>query len=45
MVNIVRVNANRGRDLHPLADHITKITKDEIREFLAFPFLLQLMFD
>ena len=24
MVNIVRVNADLGRDFHPLADHMTK---------------------
>ena len=42
------VNADRGRDLHPLADHMTKlrhVTKGEIREFSAFLFSLHLMFD
>ena len=38
MVNTVRVNADHGRDFHPLADHMTT-------EFLAFPILHQLMFD
>ena len=48
MVNTVRVNADHGRDFHPLADHMTKLqnfTKAAICEFLAFPFSLQLMFD
>ena len=32
MVNTVWVNADHGRDLHPLADHMTKLqnfTKEE----------------
>ena len=36
MVNTVRVNADHGRDFHPLADHLTKLkkfTKGEIHEF------------
>ena len=48
MVNTVWVNADHGRDLHPLADHMTKLrifTKEENPEFSAFPFSLQLMFD
>ena len=27
MVNTVRVNADHGRDFHPLADHMTKLHK------------------
>ena len=48
MVNTLRVNANHGRDFHPLADHMPKLrnfTKGEIREFSAFPCSLHLMFD
>ena len=48
MVTTVRVNANHERDFHPLADHMTKLqnyTKNEIREFSAFPFSLHLMFN
>ena len=48
MVNTVWVNANRGRDLHLLADHMTKsqnFTKEENRDFLAFRFSLQLMLE
>ena len=47
MVNTVRVSADHGRDLRPLVDHVTKLTnfRWEIREFSAFPFSLQLMFD
>ena len=48
MVSTVWVNADRGRDVHTLADHMTKLrnfTKGEIREFSAFPFSLDLMFD
>ena len=47
-VNTARVNADLGRDFHPSADHMTKlrnVTNGEIREFTAFPFSLQLMFD
>ena len=36
------------REFHSLADHMTMLknfTKDEIREFSAFPFSLHLMFD
>ena len=46
MVTTVWVNADHGRDLHPLPNHMTKLnnfTKEENRDFLAFPFLLQLM--
>ena len=48
MANTVRVNADHGRDFHPLADHRTKLrnfTKGEIREFSAFPFSLYLTLD
>ena len=47
-VNAVCVNADHGRDLHPLADHITKLrnfTKEENRDFSAFRFSLQLMLE
>ena len=46
MINIVWVNADHGRDLHPLADHMTKLrnfTKEENHDFSAFRLLLQLM--
>ena len=42
------VIADCGRDFRPLDDHVTKLrnfTKDEIREFSAFPFSVHLMFD
>ena len=42
MVNTVWVNADHGRDFHPLADHMTKLrnfTKEEII------FSLQLMLE
>ena len=48
MVNTVWVNADHGRDLHPLADHMTKLrnfTKEENRDFSAFRFSLQLMLE
>ena len=48
MVNTVWVKADNGRDLHPLADHRTKLrnfTKEENRDFLAFRFSLQLMLE
>ena len=38
------VNADHVRDLHPLADHMTKlrnVTKEENRDFSAFQFSLQ----
>ena len=41
MVDIVRVNADYGRDFHHLTDHMTKLrnfTRGEIRELSAFPF-------
>ena len=41
MVNSVRANAVHWRDLHSLADHMTKLrhfTKGEMREFSSFPF-------
>ena len=46
MVNTVRVNADHGRDLHPLVDHTTKLkkfTKEKIMILSAFRFSLQLM--
>ena len=39
MVNTVRVNADHGRDFHPLVDHMTKLrnfTNDKIRKFSTF---------
>ena len=45
MVNTVLVNADHGRDLHPLADHVTKLrnfTKEENPDFSAFRFSFQL---
>ena len=48
MVNTVWINADHGCDLHPLANHMTKLrnfTKDEILDFFAFQFSLQLMLD
>ena len=47
MVNTVLVNADHGRDLHPLADHMTKrnFTKEENRDFSAFRFSLQLLLE
>ena len=44
MVNTVWVNADHGCDLHPLADHMTKLrnfTKEQNQDVLAFRFLLQ----
>ena len=41
MVNIVWVNADHGRDFHPLADHMTKLknlTKKKIMIFQHFNF-------
>ena len=43
MVNTVWVNADHGRDLHFLADHMTKLqnfTKEQNRDFSAFRFSL-----
>ena len=49
MLNTLWVNADDGRDFHPLADHTTTLkhfTKGKVRrQFSAFPFSLQLMFD
>ena len=48
MVIIVWVNADHGRDLHPLTDHMTKLhnfTKEENCDFSAFLFSLQLMLE
>ena len=39
MVNTVWVNADHGHDLHPLADHMTKLnnfTKEENLYFVSF---------
>ena len=44
MVNTVWVNADLGRDLHPLADNMTKLkhfTKEEKFYFSAFQFSLR----
>ena len=46
MVNTVWVNADHGRDFHPLADHTAKLrnyNKDENSDFSAFRFSLHLM--
>ena len=46
MANTVWVNADHGRDFHPLADHMTKLrnfTKEENCDFSPFRFSLQLM--
>ena len=46
MVSIVWVNADHGRDVHPLTDQMTKLknfTKEENCDFSAFQFSLQLM--
>ena len=48
MVNTVWVNADHGRDLHPLADHMTKLrkfTKEKNRDFSAFRLSLHLMLE
>ena len=48
MVNTVWVNADHGCDLHPLADHMTKLKnfiKEQNRDFSAFRFSLQLMLE
>ena len=44
MVKTVWVNADHGRDLHPLADHMTKLrnlTKEQNRDFAPFRFSLR----
>ena len=44
MVNTVKVTDYHGRDLHPLADHMTKLrnfTKEQNHDFSAFPFSFQ----
>ena len=46
MVSTVWVNADHGRDFHPLAYHMTQLlnfTKEENRDFSAIPLSLQLM--
>ena len=46
MVNTVWVNADHGRDLHQLANHMTKLenfTKKQNHDFSAFRFSLQEM--
>ena len=48
MVNTVWVNVDHGRDLHLLAEHMTKLqnsTREENRDFSAFRFSLQLMLE
>ena len=48
MVNTVWVNADHGRDFHPLDDRTTKLqhfTKEENREFYAIIFSPQLMLE
>ena len=45
MVNAVWVNADHGRDFHPLANHMTNLrnfTKEENCDFSAILFSLQL---
>ena len=44
MINTVWVKADHGCDLHPLAEHMTKLrnfTKEQNRDFAAFRFSLQ----
>ena len=46
MVSTVWINADHGRDFHPLADHTTQLknfTKEENLDFSAFRFSHQLM--
>ena len=45
MVSTVWINANHGRDFHPLADHdkVKKFTKEENRDFSPFRFSLNIM--
>ena len=48
MVSTMRVNANHGLDLHPLANQMTKLknfTKGENLDFSAFLFSLHLMLE
>ena len=48
MVSTVWVNADHGRDLRPLADHMTQLknfTKEENLDFSAFRFSRQLMLE
>ena len=48
MVNTVWVNADHGRDFHPLADPMNKLrnfTKEENHDFSAILFSLQLMLE
>ena len=46
MVGTLRVNADHGRDFHPLANHMTKLRiYPRVKQFAAFPFSLHLMFD
>ena len=45
MVNTVWVNADHGRDFHPLADRMTKFHKEENYGFSAIIFSLQLMLE
>ena len=48
MLNTVWVNADHGRDFHPLADHMTKLQnfiKEENCDCSAFQFSFHLMFE
>ena len=48
MINTVYVKADHGPDLHPLADHMTKLrnfTKEENLDFSAFRFSFHLMLE
>ena len=38
------VNADHGRDFHPLADHMTKLQYFTMAEFSVFSFSLDLIF-
>ena len=42
MINTVKVSTDHGRDLHHLADHVTKSPRKKNPDFLAFRFSLQL---
>ena len=44
-IHTVRVNADHGRDFHPLACHVTKLHNFTDGEFSVFPFSRQLMFN
>ena len=44
MANTVRVNADQGRDLHPLVDHMTKLRKSPRVKFSSIPFHFRFTF-